>query len=463
MADRHFARIIALGLLLSLASQGIAQNGKYDPTTLVFPTFMHTYGVRKATKFHLFLYVQNRVKVRNPQGIAATRLRSWEDPNTTKDDDELTVYGVNSGENVVIYNSSMSSIGIYGLNERGEKQLNRPHGITAAPWGDVYVADTGNNRVVHLFNPRRKLTFVRALSLDGMIEPTDVALTEDSTLYVADTGRSRLLVVRGDSLHAVLADSGSAVGQVFHPTALAAISANDAWSRGELEFVVVVDMDGKRIQRFSRTGAPEAVVIAADFGYPDVWLQYAAIDYFGQVWVTDRRNHCIHKFDSNLRYLDSFGRKGSGKKEFVEPRGISIYRRFGQVLIAEKAAAQYYWIGTDVKNLRVVRDEQGFLQVGYFLTEPSFVTLELFDRSGKKLATLMQKMRRPAGENEERFTGNWQALPYRVENDTRHYTVPASAEWPAIASGQYRLRMTLSATYSSYKYFEKKVDLEVEF
>ncbi|MGH7449973.1 MAG: hypothetical protein ACRENG_01375, partial [bacterium] len=147
---------------------------KYDPTTLVFPTFLHTYGVRKATAKHLFLYMQNRVKVRDPQGIAATRLDVWDNPKETKDDDEITVYGVNSGQDVIIYNTSMTGITVYGLNEKGEKRLNRPRGITAHRGGDVYLADAGNNRVVHFFNPGRELKWVRPLG--GMSAPQDVVI-----------------------------------------------------------------------------------------------------------------------------------------------------------------------------------------------------------------------------------------------------------------------------------------------
>ena len=61
-------------ICLSLITQGFAQK---NPTgsALVFPSKLHI-PVRKATKFHLFLYTQNRVKVKDPQGIAMTRLKS---------------------------------------------------------------------------------------------------------------------------------------------------------------------------------------------------------------------------------------------------------------------------------------------------------------------------------------------------------------------------------------------------
>ncbi|MDZ7263924.1 MAG: hypothetical protein ONB16_05025, partial [candidate division KSB1 bacterium] len=74
---------------------------RYDPTTLVFPSFLHTYGIRKATRLHLALFTQNKVQFDDPQGLAVVRLQAWEDTTTTKDDDEVTVYGVNSGQHCI--------------------------------------------------------------------------------------------------------------------------------------------------------------------------------------------------------------------------------------------------------------------------------------------------------------------------------------------------------------------------
>ncbi len=137
------------------------EEDNYDPTTLVFPTFLHTYGIRKATRFHLFLFTKNKVKFNNPQGLAVVKLVSWDDSTTKKDDDEVTVYGVNSGQNCIIYNTSMKSLGIYGLDQNGKERLKEPTGIAANSSGDVYVADTGNNRIVKLHNPGHDLFYVK--------------------------------------------------------------------------------------------------------------------------------------------------------------------------------------------------------------------------------------------------------------------------------------------------------------
>jgi DNA-binding beta-propeller fold protein YncE len=453
-AIRFQNRFLSFTLLFPFFFFLIAPDGKYDPTTLVFPTFLHTYGVRKATAKHLFLYMQNRVKVRDPQGIAATRLDVWDDPKETKDDDEITVYGVNSGQDVVIYNTSMTAIAVYGLYEKGERRLNRPRGITAHRAGDVYLADTGNNRIVHFFNPGRELKWVRAL--ENMSAPQDVTISADRTVFVADTGNNRVLVFRDDKL----IQAWEAAGKFSSPTGITATDSTEQWSYYKDNFVVVADRNGQRLQKFTRAGHLLKTLTAAEIGKPNAKFMYLAIDYYSNIFVTDFNNHCLHKFDRDLNYLTSFGRQGKGDKEFLEPRGISIYKRFGQVLVDDRESAQYYWIGTDVFNLRAVKySNHALLQVDYFLTETSYLTLEILDTHGNVIAKPMDNTLRFSGAQQELFGGKWEPAAVQWIDNQRRDDTQALQKMPPVPAGKYVLRLTISATYSSYKYFAKTVEL----
>jgi DNA-binding beta-propeller fold protein YncE len=436
----------------------VLPDGKYDPTTLVFPTFLHTYGVRKATAKHLFLYMQNRVKVRDPQGIAATRLDVWDNPRETKDDDEITVYGVNSGQDAVIYNTSMTAITVYGLHEKGERRLNRPNGIAAHRRGEVYLADTGNNRVVHFFNPGRELKWVRALG--GMSAPRDVAISADRTVFVADTGNNRVLVFRNDQLLQTWAPAE----QLVLPSGIAATDSTEQWSYYKDNFVVVIDRAGQRLQKFTRAGRVLKAVTATEIGKPGAKFMYAAIDYYSNVFVTDFNNHCLHKFDRELNYLTSFGRQGDGEKEFIEPRGIAIYQRFGQVLVDDRESAQYYWIGVDALYCRAAPyPKPRLLQLDYFLTETAYVTVEILDAGGNVLGRPMDKTLRFSGAQQELFGGNWEPVAVAWIDNRRSYDLRLLQKLPPVAAGKYVLRLTIAATYSSYKYFSKTVEASVEF
>lgn len=435
--------------LLPLAFR-YSPGGKYDPTTLVFPPFLHVW-VQKATATHLKLYTKNSVKVNNPQGVAATRLDSWEDPKRAEDDDELTVYGVNAGYNMIIYNTSKSAIAFYGLNESGEKRLKQPNGITAHRSGDVYVADTGNNRVVHFFNPGKELKFVR--SLTEVNAPRDVAISSDRTLYIADTGSNRIAVYRDDQF----VNSWNANGDLSHPTGIAVTDASDSWSYYKDAFVIVIDQNQQRLQKFSPEGQLLASKTMASLKKLNATLAYVAIDYYSNIYVTDITNHCLHKFDRDLNYLTNFGRQGGGEKEFNEPRGLAIYKRFGQVIIAEREAVQYYWVGTDIRDVHAaVEGKPAILALTYFLTEPSYVTLEILDATKKTLAKPMENTLRFSGSRRDLFDGDWQAITSEIskQNAQNHRAVKA---------GNYTIRLMIKPTYSSYKKFEKTLETKVQF
>ena len=116
---------------------------------------------------------------------------------------------------------------------------------------------------------------------------------------------------------------------------------------------------------------------------------YAAIDYFHNVWVTDKDDHCILKFDKDLRLLDVFGSFGTDKNQFVEPRGIAIWKRFGQVFIAEKKGAQYFWVGTDLKSKELIDKGNSRYVLTLNVTEYSFISL--FETAGRDTSWLISK------------------------------------------------------------------------
>ena len=123
---------------------------------------------------------------------------------------------------LAIYNESIDVID-YGLVGSGAGQFNTPSGIVARynsyqGWYDVYVADTGNNRIVKLkFYPGSDAipasvswvtSWTTAASVIDLLDsPTDLAIAADSTttgvdedvdvyLFVCDTGNDRVIVYK---------------------------------------------------------------------------------------------------------------------------------------------------------------------------------------------------------------------------------------------------------------------------
>ncbi|MCU0609066.1 MAG: NHL repeat-containing protein [Chitinispirillaceae bacterium] len=366
--------------------------------SLVFPPFGHSYGIRKATGAQLFMFFGPRTFFDDPQGIAVARLSSWEDPLTERDDDEVTVYGVNSGRHQIIFNTSMWSLGIYGSKGSGIDQFLFPKGIAADGHGNVFVADSGNNRVVCLHNQKSKLiwrkTFSGASGSDrGVLGPSRVAVDERVNVYVTDPGHNRIMIF--DSVGVIkksIPAQGS--GYTFENglTALAVADSRAQWSFNTNELAVFcADQNGTRLWKIAADGT---VLVRADMPRGHAAC-YGAVDYYHNYWVTDNKNHCVVKYDRNLVLLDVFGSRGTGDNQFVEPRGIAIYKRFGQAFIAEKSGAQYYWIGTKMSDASIVKNGEGSYTAAITAAEHSFATL--YSAQGKDTVTYFRRFRIPAG------------------------------------------------------------------
>ena len=456
--------ILLIGqLFCSVPSNSYSQDSKkYDPTTLVFPSFLHTYGIRKATRFHLFLFTRNKVQFDDPQGLAVVRLACWEDTTTANDDDEVTVYGVNSGQNCIIYNRSMRSLGIYGLDEPGTQRLNRPRGIAANEKGEVYVADTGNHRIVKLFNPGDDLLFKSSIGKKGtgqneFNQPYGVALDSQGILYVTDSQNNRIQVYSADlQFENQWGNPGKLPGQLTTPDGIAVVDRNERWNYFREEFIVVIDLNNSRIQQFTPQGYFIRGIKASQFGYPECQLAYIAMDYYNNIYVTDTKNHCIHKFDHYLNYLTSYGRYGKGDKEFIEPRGITIYRRFGQVFVAEKGGAQYYWIGTDCFDLSIEKNSNiNGIRMKYFLTEPSFITTDILDSDRHLITRIWTKQFRRTGKQIDYWNGHIWAVDDSVFIKEKMKPSTLFQNLRTIPPGTYFLRFKIEPTYSSYHYFDR--------
>ncbi|OQY27284.1 MAG: hypothetical protein B6244_11115 [Candidatus Cloacimonetes bacterium 4572_55] len=436
--DRKFVAGTMIFLILAGALAYCAQN---NPTTLVFPPFGHCYGMRKGSERHLWMFLGDRTRFKNPQGLAAVKLKQ-NDKQGKKDDDELTVYGVNSGRHQIIYNKSLLSLAAYGKKGNKKGRFMNPEGIAANADGDVLVADTGNHRIVHLINRDNELHHLKYIGEKGEASgqfqnPSQVALTDENFLYVTDTGNNRVQIFDIDGTHLrSYPDPNHNLGLSFDsPEGIAVTTEKARWSRFHSAFFCVTDSGRARIRKIDMQGKTLATVVPADLPFDTVDFAYLAIDYYENIWVTDIANHTVHKFDRNLDYLASYGEKGSDDFQFDEPRGISIWRKFGQVFIAEKKSAQYYWIGIDLLDM-THKIEKDTLTVSYKLTETGRVHAAVM-QADRSILTLAK---------DQLQTSGYQRLTASIDS---------------LSTGDYTIAIKAKPTYSSRKYFVKEAQIPI--
>lgn len=445
-AAREACRLLAC-LAVAIAALGGAPAGvpaaRPRQTTLVVPPDRHTLGIHRATDIHLKLFTGIGNRFRGPEGLACTKLIALDDPRSARDDDELTVYGVNSGDPSIIYNDSMTSVRIW----RGA--MRAPRGIAADASGRVVVADTGNDRLLLLRNVAGKLALERTVGRRGagpgeFAAPSGVALDSRGRIYVADTGNHRVQVL--DPLGKPLSSFGAPGverGRLTAPTAIAVVDRANPWAFRRRDLVFVVDRGGRRIQSFSPSGALVAALDGEARG--ERTFAYIALDYYDNVYATDPRRSQIHKLDESLRPIADFGRRGTGDAEFIGPTGIAIWRRFGQVFVAESTGAQYYWIGTDIEDLFALPETLaagGEGEIAITLTEHSEVDVEIRGASGEVVRSPAHGAFHTPG-------------PHRIA------WAACDAAGAPLAPGRYRIRVSARPTYSSKKHFRRESECAV--
>jgi hypothetical protein len=372
--------------------------------SLVFPPYTHSYGIRKATPKHLFMFFGPATSFADPQGLATVKMKSRDDTTTVNDDDEVVVYGVNSGRHQLIYNTSMWGLATYGTRGNGRDQFNSPKGVACDADGHVFVADWGNNRIVHLFNPKKKVYWVAAFNGAekggiGLSGPQQVALDESGRVYVSDPGNRRIAVFSYDGGLLRSFPANGAFSFVNGPVTLAVADGKNRYSHFRDErCIFCCDSGGKRLWKIDFDGR-----VLARAGVPQGYTAcYGATDYYHDFLVTDMEKGCILKFDHNLTVLDTFGSTGTGDNQFNEPRGIAIYKRYGQTFVAEKTGAQYYWVGTSLKKAALTEKADGRYSLSVQVTDYTLATL--FSASHKDTVTYFKRRWVPCGSSLIDFT-----------------------------------------------------------
>ncbi len=189
-------------------------------------------------------------------------------------------------------------LGTYGSSGSLDGQFNSPTGIATDALGNLYVADTGNQRIQKF---DKWGTFLAKWGTSGnadgsLCDPNGIA-TYAGHVFVSDSCNDRIQEFDASGIFvAKWGAAGGGDGQLISPTGIAVAAGN----------VYVVDSGNQRIQEFSATthsfvtswGSP---VSRAGTGYGEfanprgVATSSAYVGSAGWVYIADTGNHRIHK------------------------------------------------------------------------------------------------------------------------------------------------------------------------
>jgi sugar lactone lactonase YvrE len=226
--------------------------------------------------------------------------------------------------------------------ENIEGTFKEPTAVALDPSGNIWVADSGHNRVLE-FNSKREN--VRQFGSEGTGEGQfkgigGIAANSSGDVYVSGSDRVQEFSPSGEYLRQ-FGSPGSGNGQFLSPSGIAVDGSGNVW---------VLDKLNYRVQEFSSSGA-----YLGQFGSKGTengqlgWASGLAFSG-GNLYVADSSR--VEEFSTAGTYLAQFGSSGTGNGQFHGLGGIASDPTTGNLYIS------------DIYNNRV----QKFSPAGAFLS-----------------------------------------------------------------------------------------------
>lgn len=230
----------------------------------------------------------------------------------------------------------------WGGSGSGDGQFHAPYGIATDTGGDVYVTDFGNgmgnnDRVEKFSSNGTYITQWGGLGAGDtqFHDPWGIATDSTGHVFVADTANDCIKEFSSAGVFiAKFGKEGTGDGEFNGPWGLALNSAGDLYAT-DYNFGETVN----RVQKFKTSIG--GYVFAEKWGEtgtePGKFRQPGdiAVDPAGNVYVSERINHRVQKFDSDGFPVTQWGGMGSGDGQFAFPEGIATDSA-GNVYVADR-------------------------------------------------------------------------------------------------------------------------------
>ncbi len=222
----------------------------------------------------------------------------------------------------------------FGELGNGLGQLSAPAQLAVASDGDLYVADSGNDRISVYAGDG---TFLRSFGQGRLLEPSDVALDDEGRTYVADSGNRRIDVFSASGTFLFDFGEESGEGELVDPTGVDV----DASTFGATVFVA--DSGSDQIASYTPTGA-----FIDSFG-PVPSPSDVIVGGGGNLFVADFGNERV----------DVFSKEGAGPIRTIGEAGAGALS--GPVAIAADGGGGIYVADETAERVEHFSDEGGFL------------------------------------------------------------------------------------------------------
>ncbi len=256
-----------------------------------------------------------RIQKFNSDGRFITQ---WGSKGTFSDADEFAAAGIAQDEMGSLYLMGTQSGQFLGIGA-----------IATDSKGDVYVSDSGGNRIQKFTSDGELITKWGTFgALDGqLLFPQGIAIDSNDNIYVADTANNRIQKFTTEGVFvSKWGERGSDHGKLEFPFRIA-IDSQDR--------IYIIDSE-TRIQKFELDGT--FITAWGDEGSGDgAFKEPAGIALDGKdyVYVVDRGDNSVKKFTSDGYFVEKFGKHGFAPNQLNHPGSLCVSPDGGQVYVAD--------------------------------------------------------------------------------------------------------------------------------
>lgn len=245
----------------------------------------------------------------------------FNNPRSVALDAQGNVYVADSSnQRIQKFDNFGNFITLWGYAGNGNGQFNEPRGIGINGNGNLYVADSGNNRIQVFDTEGNYITQWGSLGAgDNQFNfPRGICFDASNNVYIADWNNNRMMEFDANGTYIRKWGSlGSGNSQFDAPHGCVIDSAND---------IYVVEQDNHRVQKFDLDATPPTYLQKwgtegagnGQFNEPHGIL----LDSENHIHVADTLNHRIQEFTNTGTFVRAWGTNGNSDGQFNEPRDV---------------------------------------------------------------------------------------------------------------------------------------------
>jgi tripartite motif-containing protein 71 len=237
-----------------------------------------------------------------------------------------------ANDRVEVYNPEGRFLRTIGISARGPGQLTGPRGLAADPTGRLLISDTVGSRV-ELFAPLTA-AFEGQWTVAGghdasFVKPSGIGIDPRGSIYVADQGNERLVHMWGDGTYlSELGGPGNLGGAGLNGADAVAVSPNSGRAYvadAGHNRVLVYGAEGRLLARWGAGGGNGAASSQpGGFNHPSGVAVRNIAQGEENIYVADKGNDRIVELNANGDVLRQWGSAGTTDGRFHAPASVAI-------------------------------------------------------------------------------------------------------------------------------------------